>query len=105
MNPGAAFGFLAKDVRVLPVVFFHRRFTILVMVDMIYYKGEPLVIEPPMFVELRVADTEPAFKGDTASGGTKPARLETGLTVKVPFHIQTGDLLKIDTRTGEYIEK
>ena len=75
------------------------------MVDMIYYKGEPLVIEPPMFVELRVADTEPAFKGDTASGGTKPARLETGLTVKVPFHIQTGDLLKIDTRTGEYIEK
>lgn len=75
------------------------------MVDMIYYKGEPLVIEPPMFVDLRVADTEPAFKGDTASGGTKPARLETGLTVKVPFHIQTGDLLKIDTRTGEYIEK
>lgn len=75
------------------------------MVDMIYYKGEPLVIEPPMFVELRVADTEPAFKGDTASGGAKPARLETGLTVKVPFHIQTGDLLKIDTRTGEYIEK
>ncbi|WP_353683362.1 elongation factor P [Thermodesulfovibrio sp. 3907-1M] len=75
------------------------------IVDVIYYKGEPLVIEPPMFVELRVVETEPAFKGDTASGGTKPARLETGLTVKVPFHIQTGDLLKIDTRTGEYIEK
>ncbi|MEN2994307.1 MAG: elongation factor P [Thermodesulfovibrio sp.] len=75
------------------------------IVDVIYYKGEPLVIEPPMFVELRVAETEPAFKGDTASGGTKPAKLETGLTVKVPFHIQAGDLLKIDTRTGEYIEK
>lgn len=75
------------------------------IVDVIYYKGEPLLIQPPMFVELRVVETEPAFKGDTASGGTKPAKLETGLTVKVPFHIQTGDLLKIDTRTGEYIEK
>ncbi len=75
------------------------------IVDVIYYKGEPLVIEPPMFVELRVEETEPAFRGDTASGGAKPAKLETGLIVKVPFHIQTGDLLKIDTRTGEYIEK
>lgn len=75
------------------------------IVDVIYYKGEPLLIQPPMFVELRVVETEPAFKGDTASGGTKPAKLETGLTVKVPFHIQIGDLLKIDTRTGEYIEK
>ncbi|MCS7203438.1 MAG: elongation factor P [Thermodesulfovibrio sp.] len=75
------------------------------IVNVIYYKGQPLVIEPPMFVELRVVETEPAFKGDTASGGTKPAKLETGLTIKVPFHIQVGDLLKIDTRTAEYIEK
>ncbi len=75
------------------------------IVNVIYYKGQPLLIEPPMFVQLRVTETEPAFKGDTASGGAKPARLETGLTVKVPFHIETGDLIKIDTRTGEYIEK
>lgn len=75
------------------------------IVNIIYYKGKPLVIEPPIFVELRVVETEPAFKGDTASAGTKPAKLETGLVVKVPFHIQVGDLLKIDTRTSEYIEK
>jgi elongation factor P len=76
-----------------------------ILVNVVYYKGEPLLIQPPMFVELRVKETEPAFKGDTASGSTKPAKLETGLVVKVPFHIQTGDILKIDTRTGEYIEK
>jgi elongation factor P len=64
-----------------------------------------MAVEPPMFVELTVADTEPAFRGDTASGSTKPARLETGITVKVPFHIGIGDILKIDTRTSEYIEK
>lgn len=74
-------------------------------VKIIYYKGTPMTVEPPMFVELQVADTEPAFKGDTASGSTKPAKMETGLTVKVPFHIQAGDILKIDTRTSEYIEK
>lgn len=74
-------------------------------VKILYYKGEPMTVEPPMFVELEVVDTEPAFKGDTASGGSKPARLETGAVVKVPFHIQVGDVLRIDTRTGEYIEK
>jgi elongation factor P len=74
-------------------------------VHILYYKGEPMTVEPPMFVELEVADTEPAFKGDTASGGSKPAKLETGAVVKVPFHIQVGDVLKIDTRTSEYIEK
>jgi elongation factor P len=74
-------------------------------VKILYYKGEPMSVEPPMFVELAVADTEPAFKGDTASGGSKPAKLETGAVVKVPFHIQIGDVLKIDTRTAEYIEK
>ncbi|MCI0469624.1 MAG: elongation factor P [Nitrospirae bacterium] len=71
----------------------------------LYYKGAPIAVEPPMFVELAVAETEPAYKGDTASGGSKPAKLETGAVVKVPFHIQIGDILKIDTRTGDYIEK
>lgn len=75
------------------------------VVKILYYKGNPMTVEPPMFVELAVADTEPAFKGDTASGGSKPATLETGAVVKVPFHIQVGDMLKIDTRTSEYIEK
>ncbi len=75
------------------------------IVKILYYKGEPMSVEPPMFVELAVAETEPAFKGDTASGGSKPATLETGAVVKVPFHIQIGDVLKIDTRTSAYIEK
>lgn len=75
------------------------------IVKILYYKGDPITVEPPMFVELAVADTEPAFKGDTASGGSKPATLETGTVVKVPFHIQIGDVLRIDTRTSEYIEK
>lgn len=74
-------------------------------VKILYFKGNPISVEPPMFVELAVADTEPAFKGDTASGGSKPATMETGAVVKVPFHIQIGDILKIDTRTSEYIEK
>ncbi|MGE5239872.1 MAG: elongation factor P [Chloroflexota bacterium] len=74
-------------------------------VTILYYKGEPMLVEPPMFVELAVAETEPAFKGDTASGGSKPAKLETGAVVKVPFHVSVGDILKIDTRTSEYIEK
>lgn len=74
-------------------------------VKILYYKDTPMTVEPPMFVELAVAETDPAFRGDTASGSTKPARLETGLVVKVPFHISVGDVLKIDTRTAEYIEK
>ncbi|MBI3592533.1 MAG: elongation factor P [Nitrospirae bacterium] len=76
-----------------------------VTVKILYYKGSPMTVAPPMFVELEVADTEPAFRGDTASGSTKPAKMETGLMVKVPFHISAGDVLKIDTRTSEYIEK
>jgi elongation factor P len=74
-------------------------------VSMLYYKENPLSVEPPMFVELAVVDTEPAFKGDTASGSNKPAKLETGAVVKVPFHIMIGDVLRIDTRTCEYMEK
>lgn len=74
-------------------------------VSVLNYKGQPIVVQPPMFVELEVVETEPGFKGDTASGGSKPAKLETGATVKVPFHIEVGDIIKIDTRTSEYIEK
>jgi len=74
-------------------------------VKVLDYKGEPLTVELPTFVELVVVKTDPGFKGDTASGGTKPATLETGAVVKVPFHISEGDRLKIDTRTSEYIER
>jgi elongation factor P len=75
------------------------------VVSILYYKDQPMSVEPPMFVELKVIETEPAFRGDTASGSNKPAKLETGAMVKVPFHIMEGDVLKIDTRTCEYIEK
>ncbi len=71
----------------------------------LFFKGEPISVEPPMFVELKVTETEPGFKGDTASGGSKPAVLETGASVKVPFHINVGDVVRIDTRTSEYIER
>lgn len=71
----------------------------------ISYKGNVFGVEPPMFVELAVADTEPGFKGDTATGASKPATLETGAQIKVPLFINIGDVLKIDTRTGEYLER
>jgi elongation factor P len=65
-----------------------------------------LTVDIPIFVELAIAETAPAgFKGDTASGGNKPATLETGAVIKVPYHINEGDTIKIDTRTGEYIER
>lgn len=75
------------------------------VVKILYYKGKPVGIEPPMFIELEVAETDPGYKGDTASGGSKPATMETGAVIKVPFHINKGDILKIDTRTSEYIER
>ncbi len=74
-------------------------------VYILYYKSEPIAVELPNFVELKVVQTEPGVKGDTASGGSKPATLETGATVKVPLHINEGDIIKVDTRTGEYIER
>ena len=67
------------------------------------YNGAPLSVTAPNFVELEVAQTDPGLKGDTASGGVKPATLSTGATVKVPLFINEGETLKIDTRTGEYI--
>ena len=73
------------------------------MCKVVSYKGTVISVEPPMFVELEVTETEPGFKGDTAQGATKPATLETGAQIKVPLFINIGDVLKIDTRTGEYL--
>lgn len=73
--------------------------------NILLYKNEIIGIELPNSVELKVVETEPGFKGDTAAGGSKPAKLETGLVVQVPFFINEGDILRIDTRTGEYLER
>ena len=67
--------------------------------------GKVFSVEPPLFVELAITDTEPGFKGDTATGATKPAVVETGATVYVPLFVETGDTIKIDTRTGEYLSR
>lgn len=75
------------------------------MVEIIYYKGAPINVNVPTHVELMVVDTPPAFKGDTAQGGNKPATLETGLRVTVPTFITSGSIIKVDTRTGEYTER
>jgi elongation factor P len=69
------------------------------------FNGEPLTITPPNFVELKIIETDPGVRGDTASGGSKPATLETGAVVKVPLFIDQGEILKIDTRTGEYVSR
>ena len=69
------------------------------------FKGNVFSVEPPTFVELRVTETEPGVRGDTATNVTKAATLETGATIKVPIFINEGDLLRIDTRTGEYLER
>ena len=69
------------------------------------FKGNVFAVEPPMFVELEVTDTEPGFKGDTATGASKPATLETGAVIKVPLFIDIGTVIRIDTRTGEYLER
>jgi len=74
-------------------------------IKVLYYKGQPINIDVPMFVELAIAKTEPGVRGDTASGGSKPATLETGAAVKVPFYLNEGDVVKIDTRTGTFIER
>ena len=69
------------------------------------HNGNVFAIEPPLFVELVVTETEPGFKGDTAQGATKPATVETGAVVYVPLFVEQGDVLKIDTRTGEYLSR
>jgi elongation factor P len=75
------------------------------VVDLLTFQGEPLDVELPPAVNLAVTETDPGLKGDTASGATKPATLETGLVVSVPLFINVGDTLKVDTRSGEYIER
>ena len=75
------------------------------MVKMCSHNGEIFAVEPPMFVELEVTETEPGFKGDTATGATKPATVETGATVNVPLFVEIGDKIKIDTRTREYLSR
>lgn len=75
------------------------------MVKMLSYNGQVFAIEPPLFVELVITETEPGFKGDTATGASKPAVVETGATVYVPLFVEQGDKIQIDTRTGEYMKR
>ena len=75
------------------------------MVKVCSYNGNVFAVEPPLFVELEITDTEPGFKGDTATGASKPAVVETGATVYVPLFIEQGEKIKIDTRTGEYLSR
>ena len=74
-------------------------------VNIRFYKGNAFSVEAPNFVELTVTETEPGIKGDTASGGTKPAKTNTGAVVKVPFFINEGDRIRVNTETNEYIER
>ena len=69
------------------------------------YNGSVFSVEPPLFVELQITETEPGFKGDTATGATKPAIVETGAKVNVPLFVEQGETIKIDTRTGEYLSR
>ncbi|MDJ0873164.1 MAG: elongation factor P [Gammaproteobacteria bacterium] len=69
------------------------------------WNGAPITVSPPNFVILRVVETDPGVRGDTASGGTKPATLETGAIVKVPLFLEQGEVIKVDTRTGEYVSR
>ncbi len=75
------------------------------MVKICSYKGNVFAVEPPLFVELAIIETEPGFKGDTATGATKPATVETGAVVNVPLFVNQEDVIKIDTRTGEHLSR
>ena len=75
------------------------------LVKILSYKGNVFGVEPPNFVELQVTETEPGFKGDTATGASKPATLETGAVINVPLFIEEGEMIRVDTRTGEYMER
>lgn len=76
-----------------------------ITLTVLFHNNNPMGVQLPTFVELRIDRTEPGVRGDTASGGTKPARLESGAVVQVPLFLEEGDIIKIDTRTGEYIER
>jgi elongation factor P len=69
------------------------------------WNGEPLSVEPPNFVILKIIETDPGLKGDTSGGGGKPATLETGAVVRVPLFVQTDEIIKVDTRSGEYVSR
>ncbi|MBI4216310.1 MAG: elongation factor P [Chloroflexi bacterium] len=73
--------------------------------QLMFFEGQPLTVELPITVELKIKDTGPAFKGDTAQSGTKPATLDTGLIIKVPLYISQGEMVRVDTRTGEFVER
>jgi elongation factor P len=74
-------------------------------VEVDFYNGMPIAITLPNFVELEIVDTEPAVKGDTVSGATKPAKLSTGYSVNVPLFVSNGESIVVDTRTSEYVER
>ena len=74
-------------------------------VKVLSYKGNVFGVEPPYFIELQVTETDPGFKGNTATNATKPAKLETGAEISVPLFINEGDMIRVDTRTGEYMER
>jgi elongation factor P len=74
-------------------------------VDVLLYKGNAINIELPAFIQAVITKTEPGIKGDTASGSTKPATIETGATVQVPLFVKEGEKIRVDTRTGEYVER
>jgi len=69
------------------------------------WNGQPLLVAPPNFVELKIVETDPGLRGDTAQGGTKPAKLETGAVVRVPLFIEEGEVIKVDTRSGAYVSR
>lgn len=71
----------------------------------VLWNGQPLSVMPPIFVTLKIVETDPGVRGDTSGGGTKPAKLETGAVVKIPLFIQEGEVIKVDTRTGEYVSR
>ncbi len=75
------------------------------MVKVLSYQGKVFAIEPPLTVELQITETEPGFKGNTATGATKPAIVETGAQVMVPLFVEQGEMIKVDTRTGEYLSR
>ena len=76
-----------------------------ITLELLLYNDEPLAVELPVTVDLEITDTEPGFKGDTATGGNKPAILETGMKILVPLFVNKGDVIRVDTRTGQYLER
>ncbi len=75
------------------------------IVKILLYHGDPISVELPIFMDLKVVETDPGVRGDTASGGTKPAVVETGATIKVPLYMESGEIIRIDTRTRAYVER